>query len=312
MTDARPPKKSDTLEVRMPHGAKRAFIEACRKEGRNASEVVRDFVEGYLARNAAGRADERAWDPTKSARSLAMSLLTPKGRRGMLAAGVGALGLIAMSVSPSAAEIDFRAMYDQLDADRDGKVTLEEFAAPRSADAVRGDVVMFFQRETTTTVDGAPLTENQQMFWMPAPPPEEGAAPGQPMDRQVQIVRRVDGQELITEEIQPLPEEAVRELKAREFSTFDENDDGAVDYAEFEGRHRAMLEGTFHQIDADGNGVVSAEEMNGFPAIMLVRADIPAPPASPSPFTDRAFSALDHDGDGGVSLEEFAAGPANP
>ena len=46
----RPSKKSETLQVRLPHGIKRDFMERCRLEGRAASEVLRGFIDSYLAR----------------------------------------------------------------------------------------------------------------------------------------------------------------------------------------------------------------------------------------------------------------------
>jgi len=41
-------KKSETLEVRIPHETKQAFLNACREDGTTASEVVRDQVQSYL------------------------------------------------------------------------------------------------------------------------------------------------------------------------------------------------------------------------------------------------------------------------
>ena len=50
MNRERPPKKSETLEVRVPHAAKQAFMARCRAEGRSASDVIREFIDGFLAR----------------------------------------------------------------------------------------------------------------------------------------------------------------------------------------------------------------------------------------------------------------------
>ncbi len=50
MNRERPPKKSETLEVRLPHAAKQAFMARCREDGRSASEVIREFIDGYLTR----------------------------------------------------------------------------------------------------------------------------------------------------------------------------------------------------------------------------------------------------------------------
>jgi hypothetical protein len=41
-------KKSETLEVRIPHETKQAFLTACREDGTTASEVVRAQVQTYL------------------------------------------------------------------------------------------------------------------------------------------------------------------------------------------------------------------------------------------------------------------------
>jgi hypothetical protein len=46
----RSPKKTEILQVRVPHVPKRDFMERCRLENRVASDVVRDFLESYLAR----------------------------------------------------------------------------------------------------------------------------------------------------------------------------------------------------------------------------------------------------------------------
>ena len=45
----REPKKSETLEVRLAHEAKQAFMAKTANEGRSASEVVRILVARYLA-----------------------------------------------------------------------------------------------------------------------------------------------------------------------------------------------------------------------------------------------------------------------
>lgn len=309
MTVPRPPKKSETLEVRMPHDQKRAFLEACRNEGRTASEVVRGFVEGYLARAAAAeRGGERLLDEPRSWRSLAMSLVSRNGRRSLLAGGVGALGLLALAVSPSAADIDFRAMFDRMDANADGRVTVEEFARPPEPGR-GGDTMVFIGTRTVYEGDGAaPPAEDAQMFWLPAPPPGADGAQPQRIERQLRVERSVDGGEVVTETIEPLDPSVFTEFRHREFSLFDGNADGAVDFAEFESRHLAMLENTFRQLDADADQRLSAAELAAFPAPLLtLPADAPSP--LPSPYDAEAFAALDLDGDGGVTIEEFAAGP---
>ena len=45
MTDPRPPKKSETLEIRIPYPTKTDFMEMARAEGRAASEIVRERID---------------------------------------------------------------------------------------------------------------------------------------------------------------------------------------------------------------------------------------------------------------------------
>ena len=105
---ARPVKKSESLEIRIPHAAKAAFMERCRADGASASETLRGFIDDHLA--AA---------PAPAPRRLS---------RVRLAAGlVAAVGLGATAL-PSLARPLERAGFDQLDADRDGRLSPAEFA----------------------------------------------------------------------------------------------------------------------------------------------------------------------------------------
>jgi hypothetical protein len=42
-------KKSETLQVRLPYGMKKDFMERVQLENRSASDLIRDFIESYLA-----------------------------------------------------------------------------------------------------------------------------------------------------------------------------------------------------------------------------------------------------------------------
>ena len=110
MTSPVAPKKSETLEVRLPYAAKTAFMARCRDDGRTASDAVRAFIETELDRpaNDARRTGLRWW-------------------QAMVAASIGlALGAVAAPSLAQSAPAS-RAAFDRLDLNRDGAVSFEEF-----------------------------------------------------------------------------------------------------------------------------------------------------------------------------------------
>lgn len=106
MTHRKSPKKTETVEIRLSHAAKIAFMARCRAEGMTASEAIRRFID-------ADRTDVRAapW------RQIWIAAVAG------LALGAIAAPSLAQSLSPS------RAAFDRLDRDRNGVVTFEEFRA---------------------------------------------------------------------------------------------------------------------------------------------------------------------------------------
>jgi hypothetical protein len=101
-------KKSETLEVRLPHGLKTRFMARCRTEGVTASEAVRGFIE---SRARLRPARLRAW------RVVVAGVLAG------LALGAVAAPSIAEVVAPG------RATFERLDVDGDGALSFEEFRA---------------------------------------------------------------------------------------------------------------------------------------------------------------------------------------
>ncbi len=93
-------KKSETLEIRLPHPTKLAFMLACRDEGRSASEALREFIEAHL---------DAAPPPRRS-----------RGVSHLIAGAliVAALGAVAL---PSLARPELRAAFARLgiEGDRD-------------------------------------------------------------------------------------------------------------------------------------------------------------------------------------------------
>ena len=108
-TEKRAEKKSETLEVRLPHSKKEAFKAACEEEGITASHAVRTFIDAYLKRSRRVKLKRIAEDIT-------MKLFrNPLKTAGI--AGTGIIAAILSSASPSMAEDD---LFSHLDTNGDG------------------------------------------------------------------------------------------------------------------------------------------------------------------------------------------------
>ncbi len=110
----RGPKKSETLEIRLPHALKQAFMDRCRQDGRSASEALRAFIERDLT------APRR-----------------PQRRLRWAAVGLAAAGLAGVA-APSLARPSLPAQFARLDADRDGRLSLREFERGASIEITVG------------------------------------------------------------------------------------------------------------------------------------------------------------------------------
>lgn len=112
MKRRREPKKSETLEVRLPHEVKTALMCKASAEGRSASEVVRESIGAYLA------------DTPKEARNMLITAWKPA-----VVAGTAVIGIAwsAMAPTPLAAAPDLRAVFQSLDRNNDGVLSAGEF-----------------------------------------------------------------------------------------------------------------------------------------------------------------------------------------
>lgn len=108
MTAPRPPKKSETIEIRLPYAAKAAFMARCRDDGLTASEAVRQFIDLELEARPGRQGRLRLWQA--------------------LAAAVAGLAIGAVA-APSLAQTApaSRPVFDQLDRNHDGALSFEEF-----------------------------------------------------------------------------------------------------------------------------------------------------------------------------------------
>ncbi|WP_300375565.1 energy transducer TonB [Henriciella sp.] len=98
MKTTRKEKKSDTLEVRLPHSKKEAFKAACKSEGITASHAVRTFVDAYLRRS-------HRMQLKRIAKDLSMTLIkNPMKTTGGIAATGAAIATASIMALPSAAD----------------------------------------------------------------------------------------------------------------------------------------------------------------------------------------------------------------
>ena len=107
-----PLKKSETVEIRLPHATKTAFMARCRAEGRTASDAIRRFIDAELSQ-------------TSSTRRSSPRLAPRLGWRPLLAVAGLALGAVA---APSLAQSSppSRAAFDRMDRNHDGVVSFDE------------------------------------------------------------------------------------------------------------------------------------------------------------------------------------------
>jgi hypothetical protein len=103
------PKKSETIEIRLSHEAKMAFMERCRRDRRTASDAIRLFIDEQLDGSPGVRRPRFSW-------------------RIAAAAAIGAafgLGVAAPSFAHAAQSS--RAAFERLDRNHDGVLSYAEF-----------------------------------------------------------------------------------------------------------------------------------------------------------------------------------------
>jgi hypothetical protein len=118
------PKKSESIELRLPYETKQAFMARCQARGVTASAELRGFIDAAI---------EPA--PVRKSR---FAIALPVGVL------LGAV-LEAAIVSPTFAHADAAASFARMDANRDGRVTFAEFSRESDPQVKMGDRTLTLQ-----------------------------------------------------------------------------------------------------------------------------------------------------------------------
>lgn len=320
-------KKSETLEVRIPHDTKQAFLTACREDGTTASEVVREQVQSYL--------DARERPPIEAdKRTLFMTLPSNVRRYAPRAAAGGALaiGLTALAVLPSAAAPDFKAQFSRLDVNSDGVLSVDEFLGPKPADGGKDDVVIE-TRAITRGGDKPPVDikiepgvrkKDAFAFYLPEELGGGGEKAADDKHEYKFITRHMnkenaggaDGTGVSFDRAITI---SVDDIRKEEFATIDLNKDGKISLDEYRANQTALYTRGFEILDANSDKSLSEDEyakivsppviristQDGSDMQDLPRIDIPGVKSASPETIKAAFTRLDTDRNGKLSLQEY-------
>lgn len=312
-------KKSETLEVRIPYETKQAFLTACREDGTTASEVVRESVQTYL--------DERERPPIQEKRTLVMKLPQPVRHYGprIAAGGLAAIGLATFVALPSAAAPDFKAQFNQMDANRDGVLSADEFLGTMKAGDGEGKNIVIETRkvvrksgEANAATPAGPPQVKQEAFAY-ALPDELAGDKSEEKHQEFRFITRNETKAPADADSAGAAEEtitfSINDFRQNEFDTIDADKDGKVSLAEYQTHQRKLFTRGFEMLDKDGDKSLSKDEYAKIVAAPVIRLSddpdsappeihIDGPKASAEAVT-AAFTRLDANKDGKLSLQEY-------
>lgn len=294
----RPPKKSEMLEVRLDHETKQNFLDACRRAGRTASDVVREAVNDFIL------ADRERSDPEPGHGRLTAMIPRPIRKKRYLAAAAGLAGIAAIAVLPSAADPTLQAAFGKIDSNGDGVLAPDEFFRGQ----LEADAVEERRRESRR---GQPAPEPGALRVRQEPyvfifPRREGDPAGD-WGMSMTISTEFDNvpENFDVAKVDPAllqPQGAM----AAFFVDADANADGAISYAEFETQFNALLAKSFNRVDREGDGYLTPNEFLRFAGWIRATSNDGTPGDElPDELMTDGFSRLDANADGRLSLAEY-------
>jgi Ca2+-binding EF-hand superfamily protein len=285
MSEQRPPKKTEMIEVRVSMETKRDFLDACRTAGRSASDVIREGMQAFIDRQAQPAPDDPSVVPFKE-RML---------KKRYLAVAIAATGMAGFAALPSAAAPDLAGMFARLDVNGDGVLSNEEFLASRA-----DPKTMEVRKLERASGEATAAADKPMLVFIPA---DVGGKAFDGM-RDVRFQAVGAGQ----------PAANIDDLRKRSFSAFDADSDGRISLKEYETRQTLLLTNGFSRLDEDGDGAVTAVEYAaiGQPVLLTPVGADPTfgvtgkygPVATPDSI-DANFARLDVNKDGKLSLQEY-------
>lgn len=283
---SRLPKKSEMLDVRLPHGMKQEFLGACRRAGRTASDVVRESIQTFI--------DAERGRPEPQPGKLIAMIPKPVRKRRYLVGATAALAIGATALLPSAAaDPDFRAAFGRIDKNGDGVVTPEEFFGDEIKPAMISETRQAIQHrpETYDSAASKVVFESYVSIF-----PREAGDPKGEWGWELSISGGLrhpqPGIEVTTEELRRM---ADFDPLAATFINIDKNGDDRVNFVEFESAFIQLLPRAFNRLDGDHDGFVSQAEFIKTADVLDVSEQ----------HLKASFPKLDKDGDGKVSLAEY-------
>jgi hypothetical protein len=243
MTRKKTPKKTDSLEVRLPHAVKQAFMARARSRGRSASSLVREFIDSYLA----------GTDPRTENRKMLRRIATPAALTSLVAAGIALHMPTAATAAP-----DLKALFDRFDRDGNGQLSAEEFVVRDG-----GSILSMLHDIDLGNMMALMIAHHSGADQSPHGPVPDHAVE---MMRAAFAGQDSDGNGAVSfGEFESHHLGALRQA----FDVIDADHDGGIDEGEFDGmmgrlpHHTAAHAKPFAELDGDASGTISWAEFLG-------------------------------------------------